>query len=394
MKRFSFSILLFLFAAAPAFADSGFFIRPDCAAIAAPDAFSTYCLQTTTASGRVAGSPYVWNGSAWVGAGPAGPPGPTGPAGGVTTLKDEGSSLTQRDTLNFIGAGVTCVDNAGQTRTDCTIGGGATDVQIFTTTGANTWTKPANAKHVFVYLVGGGGGGEGGKRGATLSIRGGGSGAGGGALTKGAFPASILGATETVNVGAGGSGGAGATVDNTQGGTGTDGGATSFGAWLKAGGGKKGQTRSPGTGELDGGDGGGGADPETNSAFPGIQAKGAGGGGGGGGIDSGNGVNDGAAAGGASSLLRNTAVSGGAAGTSGATCTAGGNATNVTTNEATGGAGGGGGGARVSGGPGCNGGNGGLYGGGGGGGGASLNGQTSGAGGAGGNGIAIVVTVF
>ncbi len=44
--------------------------------------------------------------------------------GGYTTIQDEAGSLTQRATLNFTGAGVACVDNAGSTRTDCTIAGG------------------------------------------------------------------------------------------------------------------------------------------------------------------------------------------------------------------------------------------------------------------------------
>lgn len=48
-----------------------------------------------------------------------------GGAGGYTGISDEGSGLTSRATLNFTGAGVSCVDNAGSTRTDCTIAGGA-----------------------------------------------------------------------------------------------------------------------------------------------------------------------------------------------------------------------------------------------------------------------------
>lgn len=36
---------------------------------------------------------------------------------------DEGSLLTQRYKLNFTGSGVSCVDNSGQRRTDCTIAG-------------------------------------------------------------------------------------------------------------------------------------------------------------------------------------------------------------------------------------------------------------------------------
>lgn len=42
-----------------------------------------------------------------------------------STVQDEGSALTQRGTINFIGASVSCVDNAGSTRTDCTVSGGS-----------------------------------------------------------------------------------------------------------------------------------------------------------------------------------------------------------------------------------------------------------------------------
>ena len=44
--------------------------------------------------------------------------------GAYATVQDEGTSLTQRATLNFIGTAISCVDNAGSTRTDCTITGG------------------------------------------------------------------------------------------------------------------------------------------------------------------------------------------------------------------------------------------------------------------------------
>ena len=44
---------------------------------------------------------------------------------GYDEIMDEGSGLTKRAQLNFIGAGVSCVDNGGATRTDCTIAGGA-----------------------------------------------------------------------------------------------------------------------------------------------------------------------------------------------------------------------------------------------------------------------------
>jgi hypothetical protein len=48
----------------------------------------------------------------------------TPPSGGYSTVQDEGSALTARTTINFTGAGVSCVDNGGATRTDCTISGG------------------------------------------------------------------------------------------------------------------------------------------------------------------------------------------------------------------------------------------------------------------------------
>lgn len=57
-------------------------------------------------------------------AGSTGATGPTGAAGAdgnPKDLADEGSTLTRRPTLNMIGAGVTCVDNSGASRWDCTI---------------------------------------------------------------------------------------------------------------------------------------------------------------------------------------------------------------------------------------------------------------------------------
>ncbi len=43
------------------------------------------------------------------------------------TVQQSGSALAQEPILNFTGAGVTCVDNSGATRTDCTVtsGGGS-----------------------------------------------------------------------------------------------------------------------------------------------------------------------------------------------------------------------------------------------------------------------------
>ena len=41
-------------------------------------------------------------------------------------IMDEAGALARRSTVNFTGAGVTCVDNAGALRTDCTVAGGGT----------------------------------------------------------------------------------------------------------------------------------------------------------------------------------------------------------------------------------------------------------------------------
>lgn len=47
-----------------------------------------------------------------------------GGGGGYGLIDNEGTSLTARTTVNFIGAGVDCVDDAGGAETDCTIAGG------------------------------------------------------------------------------------------------------------------------------------------------------------------------------------------------------------------------------------------------------------------------------
>jgi Repeat of unknown function (DUF5907) len=51
--------------------------------------------------------------------------GTSGGAGSGHTIQDEGIARTARTNLNFVGAGVSCVDNAGANATDCTIAGGA-----------------------------------------------------------------------------------------------------------------------------------------------------------------------------------------------------------------------------------------------------------------------------
>jgi hypothetical protein len=49
----------------------------------------------------------------------------SGGAGGYATIEDEGSSVTQRTTMNFIGTNVVVTDDAINSRTDITIGGTA-----------------------------------------------------------------------------------------------------------------------------------------------------------------------------------------------------------------------------------------------------------------------------
>ena len=60
------------------------------------------------------------------------------------TVEQSGSALTQRPTLNFTGSGVSCVDNSGATRTDCTISGGGssgyTPFANFTALTNSGWT--------------------------------------------------------------------------------------------------------------------------------------------------------------------------------------------------------------------------------------------------------------
>jgi len=56
----------------------------------------------------------------------------TSAGGGYATIKDEGAALTQRAMVNFIGAGVTCVDNSGSTTTDCTISSDGLEVALGT----------------------------------------------------------------------------------------------------------------------------------------------------------------------------------------------------------------------------------------------------------------------
>ncbi len=106
------------------------------------------------------------------------------------------------------------------------------NVQIFTGTGINTWTKPTGAKVVYVVCVGAGGGGGGGAKNNAGTNRLGGAGGGGGAISTRTYLASLLNSTESVYVGAGGTGGAGSTTTNTVGISGNTGESSSFSTGL------------------------------------------------------------------------------------------------------------------------------------------------------------------
>lgn len=69
--------------------------------------------------------------------GPQGPPGPIGPQGLPLAIQDEGTNLTLRSYLDFVGAGVTATDDAANNRTIVTIPGGTSAVSsVFARTGA------------------------------------------------------------------------------------------------------------------------------------------------------------------------------------------------------------------------------------------------------------------
>lgn len=255
-----------------------------------------------------------------------------------------------------------------------------TDIQTFSTPGTTSWTKPTNAKWVEVTVIGAGGAGGSGSNDNNCV-----GGAGGGWGYK-KFIASVLGATETVVVGAGGTN----SVNNTGGGSG---GASSFGTttYLKANGGGGG---SGNTGPATGGTANG--DVSYSGGNSGTSASGAGvdtatapspRGGGNGGYDGAtppNAVAGGAGGGFTTNYVKAGGVGGNAGvnnGTSGSTTVSG---------LIYGGVGGGGGGYN---GIGTNtGGNGGAGGFPGGGGGGSCG--TNNLGGSGADGMVVVVTYF
>jgi hypothetical protein len=285
---------------------------------------------------------------------------------------------------------------------DTGVTGKSADVQTFTAD--DTWTKPSGAKWVEVRLTSGGGGGGSGRRGAAGSTRAGGAGGSAGASAISSFPASLLGATESVTVGVGGTGGAAQTANDSPGSAGADGTASWFGTWLTAkegsGGAAGNTTTSSGGGASNGtvwgiavasGSGGnGGAGAVGSNAADGTDgAIYSTGGGGGGGVSNLDLARDGGDGGDIDGATYGTpAFAGGSNGVAGGA--AAGNGTAINGHQGTGG----GGGAGSTTGAGGAGGAGGGPGAGGGGGGASVNGNNSGAGHDGEDGIVIVITYF
>lgn len=288
-------------------------------------------------------------------------------------------------------------------------GGGGVDIQTFgssTTSGSFTWTKPANAKVVHIFLWGPGGGGGSGARYATTSTRFGGGGGAGGTTFYAIINASELGATETVVIGAGAAGGSARLIDSNPGSAGATTSPTTFYLYQAVGGNSgSGGTNVTGAGGSNrsnfcyvgyfaGTAGGSGASGNaTGASSVSSPSQCAPGGGGAGQTANANTSTNGAAGG---SISTQASISGlisaiaSGAGGVGSTSTPAGNGTSSSFQFVAGT--GGGGGYFNSGAAGGAGGNGGWPGGGGGGGGASNNGFNSGAGGNGGNGYAVIIT--
>ncbi|MEQ7008477.1 glycosyl hydrolase family 28-related protein [Actinopolymorpha sp. B17G11] len=292
---------------------------------------------------------------------------------------------------SFTAAGI----NIGDLAADVAGKAGTVQVDTYATPGTYTWNHPAGAKSVHAVVISAGAGGGSGRRGAAGTIRCGGGGGGGGGITEQIIPAAVVGATETVTVGAKGIGGAAATVDSSNGVAGTGGGPSSFGAFAFAGGSGPG-----GAGTATSGLGGSGTQGRWSGPIGGAASTSGGigtygtpgfgstsSGGAGGGVTSANVASDGGFGyygPGRPSAWPPGGVAPGGAGTSGTAVPDG--------VPAAGGSGGGGAGSTTT--AGGAGGHAGNYGSGGGGGGASTNGFNSGAGGNGGDGIVVVTTYF
>lgn len=140
----------------------------------------------------------------------------------------EGTLLAQESVVLDANGLWTSYSPGGSQKTTAFVG--PVDVQVFTATGAGTWTKPTSftPKAVIVVMWGAGGGGGAGASLATATVAKGGGGGGGGAYNTRYFQAADLGATENLSVGAGGTAGVPGAA-GAAGGDGGVGGTTTFG---------------------------------------------------------------------------------------------------------------------------------------------------------------------
>lgn len=171
----------------------------------------------------------------------------TAAAAGTTTFQLPVGNGTSGFVLQTNGSGVTSWVAAAA---------GAVDIQVFTATGANTWTRAGGVTVVEVRVCGAGGGGGGGSRAAASTASTGGAGGGGGYCATATYKAADAGASQTVTLGTGGTAGAGATVNGNPGIVGNVGGNSTFGTLLTGfggGGGEGGPVNTVGAGGGGGG---------------------------------------------------------------------------------------------------------------------------------------------
>jgi hypothetical protein len=274
------------------------------------------------------------------------------------------------------------------------------DIQMFSTPGTATWTKPGNAKQVVIELVsGGGGGGAGGKAASGTAVYGGGGGGAGG------YSMTLLAANDltesnyTVTVGTGGTGGIFGGAVATIGQPSSFAPSSSPSAFLARA--QSGQTAGGAGGTTAPATGSGGAPNSNSGGAANITGTG------GAGNASANAPTGGGAGGGCSTTqafnggngATNPFINVFSAGAGGSSVANGGNATPASTRSPAslimnGGGGGGGGASIFASGSGGNGANGSGYGTGGGGGGATQGSGNGGNGGNGAGGIVVVTTYF